>query len=677
MTSKSLVTTSFRTESAMSFIRNVVGNPHYVFTAKQTPYLPNDTTVPSPNTNIDDAVRTLYDNMIFGKKVTNSDVACMVPRYNWEEGVVYAQYSDDDDLLFSKKFYVCVPAGAELNVYKCLYNNNGTPSTVEPSGDDLDPFETPDDGYVWKYLYTITDLQKRKFATSTYIPVFVDSTVSNYATEGTIDAILINEGGSGYNNYFNGEFRASDIRIGGDVLVYGLVETASSFTDFYQNCVIKITSGAAEGEYRLITGYVISGGAKKITIDRAFTVPPVASDSYEIYPYVFVYGDGNETANCEARAIISPTGNTISKIEILSPGEGYRSATAEVVATASVGVQVESGLQPVISPIMGHGYNPINELGATRSCVSVKYDNDENGNIPASNDYRTVGLIKDPTFNNVKLLIEATENSTNFIDGELVYQIRPIQLTGSISVTNSVANVTGTDTFFDNSLQSGDTIFLKSDEDEYHLTTVNNIYSNTLLSITSNTSWTSNAATISIAKLLTSGNISNSSVNSITLTNVSNGVSTDYTTLFATTSKTIASLDVANNSVLTINGGSINSFQTYVQLNRFVGSIIEGTAFSDDEIVYQETDNELTQPTAVYHSENDDQTEILVSDVKHNFLLHNTKIIGNTSATEFMPTNKYPGHLVLDSGKILYVENVTPIAREGGKSETILLIFEF
>ena len=88
-------------------------------------------------------------------------------------------------------------------VFKCLSNNRGIVSTSEPRltlGGQLpeNAFIETDDGYRWKYLYTIPNGLKNKFFTSKYMPVLREPTVYNYSVDGRLDVINITSGGTGY-----------------------------------------------------------------------------------------------------------------------------------------------------------------------------------------------------------------------------------------------------------------------------------------------------------------------------------------------------------------------------------------------------------------------------------------------------------------------------------------------
>ena len=109
----------------------------------------------------------LWRDAVAGRKITAGDVEHVVPRYNWTAGTVYAMYRDTDKTMYERAFYVFT---SENNVYKCLNNNKGAASTVEPTGYSTRTF-TLSDGYTWKYMYTISLGQADKFLTAAYMPV--------------------------------------------------------------------------------------------------------------------------------------------------------------------------------------------------------------------------------------------------------------------------------------------------------------------------------------------------------------------------------------------------------------------------------------------------------------------------------------------------------------------------
>lgn len=677
-----LVTKQFGVDNAGNFIMTVDDSTasYYVFTGKHTPYTPNDAIIEVPQDSVQGTVVDMYNEMVFGKKINSSDVSQMVARHDWETGTVYEMYDHADGELFTKNFFACVNAGSQFHVYKCLDNAGGANSTVEPIGTDVNPIYSPVDGYTWKYMYTIPDSTFRKFETSNNIPVVVNAAAVAAATPGTIEVIKVEDGGAGYNNYFTSSFRLGDIRVNGQETVYALREEASGDLGYYQGCVMKITSGPAADEYRIIDDYNIVDGRKIVFLDSPFTNTPRPTDTYEIYPFVYVFGDGTQTANCMARAIVDPNAsNSISRVEILDPGADYRAAVAVVDIMEIVGVTANCSLRPIISPPGGHGANPAQELGADRVCISVRFANTEGGSIPATNDYRTVGIIKDPLFQNVVVKYKTGNTVGTFFTGEDVYQFRDIVLAGTVSTTANVATVTGTGTYFDTSIVPGDWIEITNGSQNF-FSRVLNVVSNTEFNCTTNVPFAFSGAKIALVEAVPQGEIVATATGELTLSNLSTkGMMVGNPKLFGALSYTTTYIDTEADVPVSIQGDELNgNYETFVQLNKFVGELATPTPFNQDETVIQASLVSFTQPNAKMHSfiTNTGDDIMYVSDV-NNIFMTNTEISGATSDAVFNLDNKYPGYLVKDSGKVLYIENVDPIQRQSNRSETIKIILEF
>jgi hypothetical protein len=407
--------------------------------------------------------------MIFAKRASSADVIHMANKYLWESNTHYAMYDHIDGSLETKNFFITVDDDTEYNVWKCLFNNStdtiNVNSTVAPSrvgsAADLNPVETGD-GYVWKYMYTITKTQYEKFATSQYIPVIANNDVITGATRGTIEVVKVEDAGAGFDNYIAaGTFLTADITVGGIPTFYGAPATAVSIDDYYQGCVMKITSGVAIGEYRRIINYEGTAAQKKFILDTSFLTTPSAGDTYEVYPYAFIWGDGEETTPAEGIVYIDATStNSISRVELLNVGENYRKAESYVseqpitippsifdetfiqlpAVVSSSTYFAPASLRPIISPKNGHGSDPYNELYAKRVCLSVKFNNSESGIISTENDFRQVGLIKNPTFTEVDMNITNVVGP-GFSVGEKVFQYRKLKLHGNVSINVSSTTI--------------------------------------------------------------------------------------------------------------------------------------------------------------------------------------------------------------------------------------------
>ena len=463
-----LITSSFNVAAAANFINSFADNDYFVYAARHIPYANSDTIIPTPNNSIRVVDTDVYDNMIFAKKVSSADVVHMAKKNLWESNTHYSMYDHLDGDLETKNFFITVDDDTEYNVWKCLFNKStdtiNVNSTVAPSrvgsAADLNPVETGD-GYVWKYMYTITKTQYEKFATSQYIPITANTDVIAGATRGTIEVIKVEDAGAGYDNYIaSATLLTSDVTVEGIPTFYGAPATAAAIDDYYQGCVIKMTSGVAVGEYKRIVNYEGTAAQKKFILDSAFINTPSAGDTYEVYPYAFVWGDGEESTPAEGIVYIDAAStNSINRVELLAVGENYRKAESYVselpitippsifdetyiqlpAVISSASYFSPASLRPIISPKNGHGSDPYNELFAKRVCLSAKFNNSESGIIPIENDFRQVGLIKNATFTKVDMNIANTVGP-GFSIGEKVYQYRKLKLHGNVSIT--AANTT-------------------------------------------------------------------------------------------------------------------------------------------------------------------------------------------------------------------------------------------
>jgi len=228
---------------------------------------------------------------------------------------------------------------------------------------------------------------------------------------------------------------------------------------------MKITSGLAIGEYRRIVNYEGTSAQKKFILDTSFLITPSAGDTYEVYPYAFIWGDGEESTPAEGIVYVDAAStNSISRVELLNVGENYRKAESYIseqpltippsifdetyiqlpAVVSSATYFAPASLRPIISPKNGHGSDPYNELYAKRVCLSVKFNNSESGIVSTENDFRQVGLIKNPTFTEVDMNITNVVGP-GFSVGEKVYQYRKLKLHGNVSITAASTTIEKTD----------------------------------------------------------------------------------------------------------------------------------------------------------------------------------------------------------------------------------------
>ena len=149
----------------------------------------------------------IWKNMIGAKRIVGNNIRHAIPRINWTSGTVYAAYDDklDSAELFSSTnhFYVITN---EYHVFKCLDNNGGALSTVMPNILVTTTHFQTSDGYIWKYMYSLTAEEKLRFLTPNFMPVRTISEADNSqqwnvqdnSIDGAIHIIKVTNAGSNY-----------------------------------------------------------------------------------------------------------------------------------------------------------------------------------------------------------------------------------------------------------------------------------------------------------------------------------------------------------------------------------------------------------------------------------------------------------------------------------------------
>ena len=232
------------------------------------PILPSDTNATEFNT---------FDDLLAVKRVNTSNVAFVIPRNNWTTGTTYDTYRHDygefksgsttnkvvstgnKTTLFDSIFYV---VNSDFNVYKCLDNNSGVASTVQPTGTNINTLETAD-GYKWKYLYTLTAAEQTNFLSTDFMAVPENanagsgqSNVISAAVDGKIDIIKIKSPGSGGTN---GTFTNIDIKGDGSAGKCTVVVSGGSIT-----AVTVTTAGTGYTFATVSNAQIVTAGATNL-----------------------------------------------------------------------------------------------------------------------------------------------------------------------------------------------------------------------------------------------------------------------------------------------------------------------------------------------------------------------------------------------------------------------------
>lgn len=172
----------------------------------------DDANPPVANSSVSSVIN-FWRNMIGGKKISGSDVSLVIPRKDWQNNNVVSAYTDTrarimpgnvaGGTILANSFYVMTE---DYNVYKCLFNNKGANSIVKPISTNPNTIYSTADGYVWKYMYTLSSQDRVKFLTPDWIPVrtltgndgSLQWRVQQAAVDGAIYVCTIDNPGSGY-----------------------------------------------------------------------------------------------------------------------------------------------------------------------------------------------------------------------------------------------------------------------------------------------------------------------------------------------------------------------------------------------------------------------------------------------------------------------------------------------
>lgn len=274
----SIITNEFRLENLKAFkaaMADTVNNSFYLFIGRISEWA-NESVPPTP-VDSGEMIRDTFDELLAGKKVTDSNARQGIYLREWTTGQYYDMYRHDydgsvagvslvgvattPDSLFEANYYVIDPTS--LRVYKCLYNRDHTTnavvaSTVMPTTTATAP-QTTADGYVWKYMFTVQAGDAADYNTPSFVPAPTTDVDGVSGADGGIYAAVITNVGSGYTS-------DPTVTIDGDGT--GATATVVRTT----NTVTYITMTAAGTGYTHAT-ITISGGSGTGATAKAILSP--------------------------------------------------------------------------------------------------------------------------------------------------------------------------------------------------------------------------------------------------------------------------------------------------------------------------------------------------------------------------------------------------------------------
>lgn len=371
-----IILEKFRTHNAKEFIADFGDSSNYIFIGRSHSWT-DDNQPPAPANSESEEIRA-FEDMIALKKIATTDVSHGLVRYNWTSGTVYDEYRDDysssnqtpsgANNFYDGRGYVVT---SDYKVYKCLktgktggaFYDAGTAqgSTVEPSSVSTTDPEITADGYIWKFMYQMSANDVIKYVTNDFVPVKTIGAKTNVAGSGGAFGVAATDDGSAQWDIENDAV---------DGAIYRYIITAAG------------------------SGYN-NGSITTFNLD------------------VNVEGDGSgavATLSFESGALSSVTFKDTS-----SYGSGYKRASFPTLDSTLSGLTAGTGatLRAVISPIQGHGANPIDELGGNYVVLNSRLEfGDGAGDFPTDNDFRQIGLIKNPVANGGSIAVAETLTAT-------------------------------------------------------------------------------------------------------------------------------------------------------------------------------------------------------------------------------------------------------------------------
>jgi len=315
-----IVTDQFRILNASNFVNSIEtgSDSYYVFVGLPNPQSndgpgrnenwdrldipdPNLAVVPNPVDNF--SYLDHYGQMsLFGKKITGSTIRRAVRRIDWTQGTRYEMYRHDysvinpspnsnSNRLYDTNYYVM---NSQYQVYICIdngssgINTNGNQSKDEPVFTDLEPSRAgeSDDGYLWKYLYTVTPSDIVKFDSTEYITI-----PSQWETSTNPQIVSVRENGDSSIN----ENQIKKVYIentgknysSGEVDILGDGTGGRVFIDVNENGEITtalVTSGGSGYSYGIVDlGPLQPSGSLPYPANLIPIIPPSRGHGYDIY----------------------------------------------------------------------------------------------------------------------------------------------------------------------------------------------------------------------------------------------------------------------------------------------------------------------------------------------------------------------------------------------------------
>jgi len=226
-------------------------------------------------------------------------------------------------------------------------------------------------------------------------------------------------------------------------------------------------------------------------------------------------------------------------------------------------------------------------------------------------------------------------------------------------------------TGFTGQFSSGDFVyFTTSDETNQQLAIVGVVTNDTYMTITTNSLFSCSAADVYMPQVNTSSEI-------VSISNATNILLSNVDGMLSTSDLIVGSVSHAKSQ---INAISINdktkTLDSFIQLYKYDVNILSGT-FDENEIVYQGNSLANSFANALMHSVVEETNFYMYTSNQNGMFVTSNNIIGSNSLGLASINTKYSPELEIDSGSVLYLENVEPVERANNQAELLQIILNF
>lgn len=423
------------------YTQNILSNDFWLFCSHgsetQTPV--------SQNTDFDSI--DILNRAVFGVEYNKEDISFMLPIIQWESGKVYTQY-DDKKVLKNQPSYVVIEPEVEsgnYNIFKCISNNNGSPSEEKPEFNPSikDGIYNLSDGYIWKFMSFTPFTLFRKFAVRGLLPVLRNQQVEAISDAGIYNIMVENRAENRGYERITGLVRSISIENGitriflRDLFsrtlqsnpIFEVPNTYSGRSIYIKKSGVSNSIGSIETPIR-ISG--VQDGVPFVTVTSPTEFTIDESDEIEILPRVEIVGNGQ---GASAITVFDESNTRIDSIKMITRGDHYTNAVARVVDPTFFDPDdtsrddIRCKIRLIISSPGGHGSNILRELNAKHIGFSKIVTNIDDNNIPTAGTYSKFALVKNPEF-------QSGFDETSF-DNRIKMELQAIP--GGLSVGDTVS----------------------------------------------------------------------------------------------------------------------------------------------------------------------------------------------------------------------------------------------